>query len=105
MEAQLSLSSKSQEVSTKFSATKEGLLRAEESVRNNESLVNGYTSLLSAENQRFEIGESSLFLVNARETRWIESRRKLVKARAELIKAWAELARASGGMLWDSLMP
>lgn len=105
LEAQLSLSSKSQEVSTKFSATKEGLLRAEESVRNNESLVNGYTSLLSAENQRFEIGESSLFLVNARETRWIESRRKLVKARAELIKAWAELARASGGMLWDSLMP
>lgn len=105
LDSQLSFQTKRQEVSTKFRAAREGLRQAREAAINQENLVAGYFALFNAETERFEIGESSLFLVNARETRWIESRRKLIKARAELIKAWSELARASGGVLWDSLIP
>ncbi|MCY7357962.1 MAG: TolC family protein [Rudanella sp.] len=53
--------------------------------------------LLQAEQQRFELGESSLFLVNTRETKLIDMRLKLEELRSKYQKAVAELYYAAGG--------
>ena len=53
--------------------------------------------LLRAEQQRFELGESSLFLVNTRETKLIDMRLKMEELRSKYQKAVAELYYAAGG--------
>lgn len=52
--------------------------------------------LLRAEQQRFELGESSLFLVNTRETKLIDMSVKLEELRMKYQKAVAELYYAAG---------
>lgn len=65
------------------------LLQAE-AVRNQQRLV-------QAEQQRFDLGESSLFLVNTRETKLIDMQLKLEELRSKYQKAVAELYYAAGG--------
>jgi len=48
-----------------------------------ETVVN-YDRMLTAENRKFQIGESSIFLVNTREIKYLESRYKLVEAARKL---------------------
>ncbi len=52
--------------------------------------------LLRAEQQKFDIGESSLFLVNARETKLIDLRLKGEELKTKLQKAIAELYYVAG---------
>lgn len=63
-------------------------------------MVDNYFALVRAENVRFESGESSVFLVNAREQRLIEAELKLNSLKAKLPSLWAELNRATGGILF-----
>ena len=49
--------------------------------------VNDYDQLLRGERRKFDLGESSLFLVNQREQKYLEARRKLVEINAKLGKA------------------
>ena len=49
--------------------------------------MKGYEQLLSAENTLFETGESSLFLVNTRESNMVNARLKLVDLQAKQQKA------------------
>lgn len=58
--------------------------------------VANYNKLLSGERQKFEIGESSLFLVNSRETKTIEAELKLIELIAKNKIIEAELKRATG---------
>lgn len=51
-----------------------------------QEIVENYRSLLVAENRRFSIGESSVFLVNSREISYLESRRKEVESLMKLLK-------------------
>jgi outer membrane protein TolC len=53
-------------------------------------IVANYQRLLQLENARFELGESSLFLINSREMKFIESQVKIAKIRSEI-----EINRAS----------
>ncbi|GAB3783813.1 TolC family protein [Spirosoma horti] len=55
--------------------------------------------LLAAEQQKFEIGESSLFLVNARESKLIELRVKGEELKTKYQKAIAELYYVAGSSL------
>ena len=41
-------------------------------------IVTDYSRLLNAEERKFEIGESSIFLVNSRESKLIENRLKAI---------------------------
>jgi len=50
--------------------------------------VTNYGILLDGENRRFEVGESSLFLVNAREVALLEARIKQVELESRLRRAW-----------------
>lgn len=55
-----------------------------------------YRRLLDAELDRFAIGESSVFLVNTREQRWLDAQLKYLKLISELQKAEAGLQWAAG---------
>jgi outer membrane protein TolC len=61
-------------------------------------LTSNYRALLDAELVRFSLGESSVFLVNTREQRWLEARIKYLKLISEYRKTEAAL-RWSGGVL------
>ncbi len=58
--------------------------------------VNNYRQLLALENSRFQLGESSLFLVNSREVKLIEAQIKLAKLQAELNIAQTSVNWAAG---------
>ena len=55
-----------------------------------------YRKLLNGEEIRFRAGESSLFLVNARETKSLEAMQKLAELRAKFFKAYYALEWAAG---------
>lgn len=58
--------------------------------------VDNYDGLLEGERQKFNTGESSLFLVNSRETNLIKARLKLMELKAKYQVALAGLVWASG---------
>jgi outer membrane protein TolC len=60
------------------------------------SMVENYKTLLNAENTRFFIGESSIFLVNSREQKWLESQIKYLKLLSDYRKTEAALTWAAG---------
>jgi len=64
------------------------------------SMVNNYQTLRNAELDKFSIGESSLFLVNTRETKLIESQVKQADMQRKYHKALIELYWAAGTSDW-----
>ena len=67
-----------------------------EQIRIGEAAYQNYLTLLRAEENKFRIGESSLFLLNSRENKVLESRQKLIELKAKFYKAEAGLQRAAG---------
>ncbi len=58
--------------------------------------IANYRLLLEAEIERFQQGESSIFLINAREQRWLDAQIKYLKVLGEYRKAQAGLLWAAG---------
>ena len=58
--------------------------------------VDNYRRLLALESSRFQLGESSLFLLNSREVKLIEAQIKLAKFQAELYTAQAAVEWTAG---------
>jgi outer membrane protein TolC len=65
-------------------------------IRLMEEMVENYRRLFEAEQIKFDIGESSVFLLNSREQKLIESQLKLVKTKSSYLKAWWKLQWAAG---------
>lgn len=61
------------------------------------SMVNNYQRLLEAEQIKFNLGESSVFLLNTRESKLLDARLKLAKIEADLAKARASRRYILGG--------
>ncbi|MCU0389817.1 MAG: TolC family protein [Thermoflexibacter sp.] len=61
-----------------------------------ESMVNNNRILLVGEQERFALGESSLFLVNTRETSFLSAEIKFIELQFKYAKAKAELLWAAG---------
>lgn len=59
----------------------------QQQIKSVQGVYNGYLSLFKAENLKFYNGESSLFLVNSRESKLIETAEKLVNLRIKYFKA------------------
>jgi outer membrane protein TolC len=55
------------------------------------TIVTNYTQLLNAEERKFEMGESSLFLINSRESKLIEAKLKAIKIENESLNTKASL--------------
>jgi outer membrane protein TolC len=64
-----------------------------------QQLLKQYADLLGLEWLRFRQGESSLFLVNARESRYQESRQKLLELYYKFRKASIEIDQVSGRLI------
>lgn len=56
-----------------------------------EQMVRNYQRLLEAEREKFQIGESSVFLINSRQQKLVEAELKAVKLQIELQKILASL--------------
>lgn len=54
-------------------------------------IVNDYSKMLSAEERKFFLGESSLFLVNSRESKLIEAKLKAIEIENSFFKTKASL--------------
>ncbi len=72
-------------------------------IRLQQANVANYRRLRDAELQKFENGESSLFLINSRETKLIDEQIKLYSLRTKYAKEKAELLWASGLSSWEEL--
>lgn len=59
-------------------------------------ITSNYRSLLDAEIERFNFGESSVFLINTREQRWLDAQIKYLKLLSEYRKAEAGLQWSAG---------
>ncbi len=62
------------------------------------SIESNYISLLNAENEKFRVGESSIFLINNREQKLIEAQLKLLKLTTDLQKLIWKLEWAKGNI-------
>lgn len=56
-----------------------------------EAAVANYERMASSENELFQNGESSLFMVNSRELKLLEAQLKSISVRAKYATAWADL--------------
>lgn len=61
-----------------------------------QGITTNYRSLLDAEIERFSFGESSVFLINTREQRWLDAQIKYLKLLSEYRKAEAGLQWSAG---------
>lgn len=68
----------------------------QQQIRSVQSVYNGYLALFKAESLKFYNGESSLFLVNSRESKLIETAEKLVNLRVKYFKAKYSAEWAAG---------
>lgn len=67
-----------------------------ELIRMQDGMVTNYQALLNGEILKFENGESSVFLINTRETELLDARIKLLKLQTQYEKAKMELMYAAG---------
>lgn len=72
---------------------------AENQVKLQEGLVKNLQALAEAERIRFENGESSVFLINTRETAWMNGELRLYEMRAKAGKSAAMLQWSVGSMI------
>ncbi len=61
-----------------------------------DTMVSDYSVLLKGEERKFDIGESSLFLINAREVKLIENKLKVIELENALLKAKGKLFNTLG---------
>ena len=56
-----------------------------------QELVTNYATMLNAEERKYQVGESSIFLINSRELKLIDSQLKQIELTYKLYKAKAKL--------------
>jgi outer membrane protein TolC len=96
LDTEYSLKNKQLLVYNKIKAYRnEALMLLQQVALQQRALLN-YETLQRGEETRFFNGESSLFLVNARETKVLEAAQKLVEAKVKLLKTVAGLQWAAG---------
>ena len=62
-----------------------------------QSIVSDYGTLLKGEERKFRIGESSLFLINSRESKLINNKLKAIDLEFSLLQSKGKLFRLMGG--------
>ena len=90
------LSEKQQAIKNKIESYVQQLTFTQTQLLITVEMITNYQLLLSAENEKFRIGESSLFLVNSREQKLIEAQMKWAKLKASFQKMQIGLRHAAG---------
>ncbi|MFZ9660912.1 MAG: TolC family protein [Chitinophagaceae bacterium] len=60
--------------------------------------ADNYQKLLTAELTRFQIGESSMFLINSRENKYLEMKQKLIEVHTKLLLSYRSIDWATGSL-------
>jgi len=81
-------------LSNKINALSQEILSLSRQTGYVERIVNDYQTLLSAEERKFAVGESSVFLVNSRESKLIDSKLKAIKVINDFLHSKASLFNA-----------
>ncbi|MBK7149418.1 MAG: TolC family protein [Bacteroidetes bacterium] len=89
---------KQQELVNKLKSYFNDLIALQQQTKIYESSVAGFKTLFDGETSRLDNGESSLFLVNARENRYLDSQVKLSELQAKYYKKQAALKWAVGNI-------
>jgi outer membrane protein TolC len=97
-EESLNLAQKRQQIQVKVGSYFNEVESLRKQIETQQKAVLNYQALVKAEESRFEQGESSLFLINSRETKAMEAAEKLTELKAYLFKAIYAL-QASAGVL------
>ena len=97
-EESLNLAQKRQQIQVKISSYYNQVEALKKQIRTQEMALSNYQTLVKAEESRFAQGESSLFLINSRETKAMEAAEKLTELKAYLFKTIYAL-QASAGVL------
>ena len=90
------------EITTEINAAFNDVKILEAQIRTQTRTVENQQTLLQAELRKFALGESSLFLVNSRESKLNELEVKLEALRMKYEKAMATLLFAAGLSTWDN---
>lgn len=91
------LQQKQQELATKLTAYWQEWETRQQQLELSASVVRNYEELLAAEQIKFSLGESSVFLLNSRQQKLLNSQLKLLKTQAELQKTVVALWYTVGG--------
>lgn len=94
---ELLLTQKKQEIETKLRQYANDAQTLAAQTRLYRDMTNNYRQLLDFEIERFRNGESSVFLVNTREQRWLDAQIKYIKLEGEYRKSMAGLNWSAGG--------
>jgi outer membrane protein TolC len=89
---------KKQQLVNKLKSYFNELINLQQQTKLYEETVSGFRALFTGESTRFLNGESSLFLVNARENRYLESQVKLRELQAKYFKTEIALKWALGNI-------
>lgn len=92
----LQLQQKTRDITAKIQQYNNEAANLRAQVETFQRIVDNYRRLLDAEIEKFGQGESSIFLINTREQRWLEAQIKWWKLMAELQKTEAALLWAAG---------
>lgn len=84
------------EITNKVKATYNDLLATQQQVLLYQSNVKNLQRLLKVEEEKFSIGESSMFLVNTRETKLLEAQQKLAELKSKFFTKLLAVQWASG---------
>ena len=87
---------KRQELATYLDVYRQQLFNVQQQINLGRDMVVNYERLLEAETEKFRIGESSIFLLNSREQKLIESLTKVLKLKAHFQKLDAGYQWAAG---------
>lgn len=93
---QLELTNKAEQFNTQ-------LMQLQRLYEEQQRIAAEYKLLWEAENEKFNLGKGSLFLINARESQWIQAELKAVKFFAELQKSYLKRQLALGILANDYL--
>lgn len=96
LDNQFTIQQKTLELTTKFNAYFNELTNLRDQIALYESISGNYLALLDAETVKFQLGESSIFLVNSRENKLIEAQVKLVELKAKYMKFRYQVLWAAG---------
>ncbi len=95
---QQELQNKTNEISQKLSLTAQNLDLLKEQIQNAETNARYSQLLLDAEKLKYEHGESSLFLINTRESKLLETELKLAEYRLKFLRSYFEYIYLVGNM-------
>jgi outer membrane protein TolC len=90
------------EITNKIQSYFNELLILKNQVALYEDATENYNKLLIAETIKFQTGESSMFLINARQMKLLEFESKLIEVKSKYLKALAGVAWSSGTLYNNS---